>query len=369
MRTYRGKGPRVLILVIVCVLLAGFSIGFSALSQSLLIKSHASIKPDIESLVVKFSSNADSLETEDVEPTVSSDNVTASNAIIDNENIMGPTISNFSVELTEAGDKATYVFYAINMGATDAYLTNIVYNNVSGKSSPKACTPIYGTTESDATMLCENIKLTVQVGSVSTTASTSVTGHVLAAGASEQITITVEYINNVTASSTAGDFIVEFGDISLIYSSVDGEDDSGDVETDGGYDNVDTDGGYDSGGSGGDSGDSSQDWYFELLDHNSSQTPTLTSGPEDIYPTLKTLANDGDYVSIGVVNAENFGGIQINDENCSENNISITSESDNSWGITNNNNDYGNYSCTITFITGNDGVGDFKALTVSFVWQ
>ena len=133
-----------------------------------------------------------------------------------------------------------------------------------------------------------------------------------------------------------------------------------------------------SGGSGGDSGnddsgedscDSSEGWYFILLDDNSGEKVVLVSCPEDIYPTLEAPANDGDYVSIGVVNAENFGGIQINDENCSENNISITSESDNSWGITNNNNDYGNYSCTITFITGNDGVGDFKALTVSFVWQ
>ena len=221
MRTYRGKGPKVLILVIVCVLLAGFSIGFSALSKSLLIKSHASIKPDSTSFTVHFSSKADELSTDDVVPSVSSDNVTASNAIIDN-NALIPTISNFSVELSEVGDKATYVFYAMNTGSSIAYLTNVIYNNVSGESSPKVCTPVSGTTEADAAALCENIKLTVEVGKVTTSATTSVTGHALFAGASDQIIITVEYLDNVTPSATAGDFIVEFGDISLLYSSVEG---------------------------------------------------------------------------------------------------------------------------------------------------
>lgn len=251
MRTYRGKGPKIAILVIVCVLLTGFSIGFSALSKSLLIKSHASIRPD--SALVYFSSNENTLETNDIVPTVNPDTLVASNAKINNSASI-PTISNFNIELTEPGDTVQYAFYAMNVGEVDVYLTSIIYNNVSGESTFKSCSPIVGTDESTIGSICGNIKFTLQIGNLVTQQGQSVTNHILKAGESEKIIITVEFLNTDSSIlSAAGDFIVEFGDISLLYTLVDVQTDGGydsgddDVETGGWYGDVETGGGYNPG--------------------------------------------------------------------------------------------------------------------------
>jgi len=220
MKLYRGKGQKILIIVAVMLVVIGFSIGFSAFSVSLTIKSKADIKPDSSTFSVLFSSSSTSLSTNDVVPILTPDTISAFNAKINN-NTNPPTISNFSVQFQEPGDKAQYVFYARNTGGLDAYLQSITFYNVTGKSSNKICTPLEGTLASDITSVCSNIKLTLQVGSYTTTTSKSgITNHVLPKNSSEQVIITVEFVDDGSVySDTIGDFIVEFGDISLIYSS------------------------------------------------------------------------------------------------------------------------------------------------------
>lgn len=221
MRTYRGKGPKVLIFAVVIIMSVGFTLGLATvLTESLVIKSNLSVNAGRAPSVV-FSSRSDSVVDGEVAPysltpTPSSTSwFKASNAVIRNGSI--PTISNFQIQFEEPGNRVAYQFYAINTSDTDAYLTSIVFNNVDGESSNKYCRAITGTTNSISS-ICDYINLTVNVGGIAATQSTPLTDHLLAPGESELITITVTFLSSAPITADMGDFIVEFGDISLIYS-------------------------------------------------------------------------------------------------------------------------------------------------------
>ena len=73
------------------------------------------------------------------------------------------------------------------------------------------------------TAACDDISLTLTVGSEDFTASkaraafTTATAHDLEVKASEKVTLTITYAEN--GDEADGDFTVNFGDISFVYSS------------------------------------------------------------------------------------------------------------------------------------------------------
>jgi hypothetical protein len=193
------------------------SVGFAAFSNSLVIKSSAKVTPNSSTFNVDFSSSGTSLATTAVAPTKTPTTLTATSAAIDNTS--DPTISNLSVTFTEPGQKVVYTFYAYNAGQYDAYLKSITYANVTGKTAAKVCTAASGTTDTLVQAACDDITVSVKVGDLSEVSGSkaSITGHTLAKGAFEQVTVTIEYASN--GDRADGDFTVAFGDITLLYSS------------------------------------------------------------------------------------------------------------------------------------------------------
>ena len=136
-------------------------------------------------------------------------------------NTSNPTVSGLSATFKEPGQKVTYTFYARNVGEYVAYLNSINFNNVASGSTPKKCTAGDGSTDALVQAACDDITLSVKVGSESETTGSlsSISGHSLAKNASEEIIVEIEY--NAGGDRADGDFTVEFGDITLVYSSVD----------------------------------------------------------------------------------------------------------------------------------------------------
>ena len=134
---------------------------------------------------------------------------------------MAITLAEAKVGMADKEDqKVVYTFYAHNSGEYDAFIKSVTYANVTGKSESKVCTAGSGTTETLLTNACDDISVKVNVGTTNTTASTAdITGHSLLKGAFEQVTVTIEYAAD--GDRADGDFSVSFGDISLVYSSVD----------------------------------------------------------------------------------------------------------------------------------------------------
>ena len=213
----RDRSAKIIAIVALCVAVVGLSIGFASFSNNLKIESSAKVSPNQNDFDVNFSASNTS-ELDGTVSAVGTNSATGEDATIDNS--ASPTITGLKANFTEPGQKVTYSFYAHNAGKYDAYLNDVTYANVSGKTATKVCSAGAGT---DATMVeaaCNGISVSVKVGSETYTGSVdSITNHALDIDAYEEVIVTIEYKS--TAARADGDFEVAFGDIILTYDSVD----------------------------------------------------------------------------------------------------------------------------------------------------
>lgn len=214
------KSRQVKIISIVSLVIAIFALtlGFAAFSNTLNISSSATVKPSKSDFKVELSPTTLPTDTSSSVVGVTT-GATAANATISSDR---KSITGLTANFTEPGQSVIYTFYAHNKGEYDAYLEEITYVNLEGDSELiKYCTidKNDNTTSSLVSSACNDIKLTVNVGDVSTSASKTVFGHKLAKNSYETVRVIIEYASNGTRAD--GPFSVAFGDISLQYSTVD----------------------------------------------------------------------------------------------------------------------------------------------------
>lgn len=207
MRSGRRKQIMTLSILLVAVLV--ISVGFAAFSTTLKINTNAIVNPDASDFKVVFSSSANTLETNPVNPNPSN---LGEAAIIDNTTI--PTISGISVNFEKPGDSATYTFYVRNEGQYVAFLNSITIRD-------KTCIAEEGTSDEQANYTCDNIMATIGFASGATSGTwIDITGETLRPGESKPITVTIHYYGE--ADIPEGPVIVEFGDISMYYATQNG---------------------------------------------------------------------------------------------------------------------------------------------------
>lgn len=207
-------------IVILLVAVIGLSLGFATFSTSLNIKSEASYIANPNNFKVDFSSSKIDVRTDKIVPITTPSNVEASEAII--SNVTGAkSISGFRANFTAPGQKAVYTFYVANSGELEAFLKSIIFKNVNSFATSKVCEAKPGTNEALVNEACNDITLKVSIGSNLETSQSinNIFGHSLVKGAFEKVEVTIEYAAN--GKRTDGDFIVNFGDIALDYSSTD----------------------------------------------------------------------------------------------------------------------------------------------------
>ncbi len=198
-------------------------VGFAFFSNSLSIQSSANVMPNSSTFRVAFASSSlvdgTSIETGDIIPSRNVEGFSASPAVIDNTG--EPTLKDISVSFTEPGQAASYTFYVANIGEFIAYLKSITFENVLSGNSFKVCTPGENTTPALVGDACQDIVVTIDVGSlgVQTGSVSNITNHSLPLGNTEKVILNIEYRSN--GHRADGDFTVSFGDISLLYTSVD----------------------------------------------------------------------------------------------------------------------------------------------------
>lgn len=226
------RGSKVIAMVALLIGVVGLTLGFAAFSNTLTIKSSATVVPNATEFNVDLSGVETGDITTSVAPTTSSEAVTATTAAIDNGGTNAAEISNLSATFTEPGQSATYTFYARNIGEYTAYLNTITFSEVSDGAN-KVCTAgvTGGENPADQDLVdeaCDYISVKVEVGSLEATGSmdnAAIGSHSLAVGAAEKIIVTIEYAatgaEGEEAARADGEFSVAFGDIVLNYSSVD----------------------------------------------------------------------------------------------------------------------------------------------------
>ena len=216
----KDRGSKVIAVVALCIAVVGVTLGFAAFSNTLNIKSSATVNPSGEAFNVDFSSSDAAVKTDPVTPTKDPTSLVAGNATINNSG-SNPQISGLTATFTEPGQSATYTFYVHNIGEYDAFLKSITYNNATSGDTFKVCTAGEETTDSLVQAACDDITVSVTVGATGpvTTTNSNITGHSLAIDAHETVTVKIEYAAG--GDRADGDFTVAFGDIALLYSTVD----------------------------------------------------------------------------------------------------------------------------------------------------
>ena len=197
--------------IIACLLgmVVSLGVGFAAFSTTLKINGSAKVSPNGDNFKVLFASSITSVteySTDDFDGVANPISLEPSKGtFIDNT-----TFSNDGVTFTEDGQSIDYVFYILNAGKYDAYITNLDI----GK---KTCTPGEDADASLAEAACNAMNLSVILGDpgsqISYTESTSIDGHVLAKGTWEQIIVRIAYPEGSTLVD--GDLDVTWEDIKL----------------------------------------------------------------------------------------------------------------------------------------------------------
>lgn len=166
----------------------------------------------------KINNNIDNVLTSDIIAERNVEGFNSSPAIIDN--IGDPTLKNIIVTFNEPGEAASYSLYASNIGNNLAYLKGIVFENVLNEKDYLICRPIESTTKELVDNACKDIDLSIEVGTSGEQhgSITSIKNHILEAKQSEKVNIIITYKLNGTRAD--GPFVVEVGDISLLYSSI-----------------------------------------------------------------------------------------------------------------------------------------------------
>lgn len=220
----RKDSSKIIAIVALVLAIVGVSIGFAAFSNTLTIKSTAAVSPDEDTFDVNFSSTSGTETDGDVVASPAEDSsevYKGATATIDNST-NAPTITGLHADFTKPGQKVTYSFYAHNNGEYIAYLNSITFANVTGATATKVCTAAEGTSQALVDTACSDIVISVKVGDQLYDGSAAdISGHSLVRDAYEPIVVSIEYKTNENVNVADGDFTVAFGDISLVYSSVD----------------------------------------------------------------------------------------------------------------------------------------------------
>lgn len=213
----KNRSSKIIAVVALVVAVFGLTLGFAAFSNTLTISSSAYVSPSSENFKVNFSTSSSTSATGTV-----SGSATGS-ATAEAATLAATTVSGIKANLTAPGETVSYTFYVRNTGEYDAYLNSITYKNVSGETASKVCAAVdtTNTTASLVSAACEDISLSVKVGSDAAVSGSQATisNHTLLKSGYETVVVTVTYASD--GDRADGQFNVTFGDIELVYGTVD----------------------------------------------------------------------------------------------------------------------------------------------------
>ena len=220
MRNRQGITIAALIIAII-----GLSVGFAAFSNTLTIRSTATVTPNASTMRVVFSKSASS-EVAGNQYSVAPDSETyGDGGTIDNSTQGNSILKDLHAKFTAPGQTVKYNtlanvrgLYVYNAGSLDAQLTGVTFNNVASYSSYKKCTAVdkvndaEEATDSLVQQACNGITISVKVGNIKATpTNTTLNNQVLTTGSSLPVEVTISY--EAGSAYADGEFEVTFGDI------------------------------------------------------------------------------------------------------------------------------------------------------------
>ena len=219
----KNKGVTIAALIIAII---GLSIGFAAFSNTLTIRSSASVNPT-NTMRVVFSKSSSGEVTGAVNSVLPDNSTYGDGATIDNSASQNSVLKDIHAKFTAPNQTVKYNtdLYVVNVGNYQAQLTGVTFKNITGESVFKKCTAVTTNkqeseiaTDSLVQQACNGISISVKIGNkVATPSDTSLNYQILNVGASLPVEVTITYANG--SAYADGDFEVEFGDIEISATS------------------------------------------------------------------------------------------------------------------------------------------------------
>ena len=233
----RNLSRQKITIIALFIVVLSISIGFAAFSNTLKISSTASVNPNASDFSLVFSNNTDlqHLDYSNVHPNNNSTG-NGSNLTIDNAAQGGPKLSNIAVTFNKPGQVVMYDLYIVNNGHYDAYLTDLVFNNVEGAQTTRTCNKItegynesqWATTES-LNAICNSISVSVELDGTTYTSTSDLGNILIEKGANKTLKLTVSYTGDTYAD---GPMRIRLGSISLTAATVGSSSQGGGEEPD-----------------------------------------------------------------------------------------------------------------------------------------
>jgi len=234
-KRYLKNSPGITIAILL-VAIVGLSIGFAAFSSNLSISGSARINPNASNFSLVFANNTDinHLDFTDVNPSNNSTG-TGSNLTINNVAQGGPQLTNIAVTFNKPGQVVIYDLYVVNNGHYDAYLTDLVFNNVEGSNQTKTCDKItegyssqqWASTES-LNSVCSSISVNVEVDGTVYSSTSSLDNILVEKGSNKTLRLTVSYTGSTRAD---GPMRIRLGSISINAATIESQIQGGGEET------------------------------------------------------------------------------------------------------------------------------------------
>ena len=221
----RNNSRQVMIIAMLLVAVVGLSVGFAAFSNTLSINSTAKVNPNASDFSLVFANNTDinNLNVGNVSPANVSTG-TGPAATINNQAQGGPKLTGLGAEFTEPGQVVEYDLYIVNNGNFDAYLTDLVFNNVEGESVTKTCNKVtegYGQTQwatnESLAAVCSSINVSVRLNNHTYTNTSNLNNLKIEKGSNKQIKVIITYSGSNRAD---GPMRIRIGSISINATTV-----------------------------------------------------------------------------------------------------------------------------------------------------
>jgi len=215
---------RIFLLILLFLGIVSLGVGLSLFTDNISKASAALLSARNQNFNVDFSTKSiiypeEELSSGDIIPERNVEGFSAEPAIINNTG--DPTLKNIQIIFREPGESVSYTLYASNIGNTTAFLKSIIFKNIYNENHYIKCTPMNVTTKELVDKACKDIEVSIEVGNsgIQNGSINNINDHILLKKTSERINIMINY--KINGTPTDGDFIVDIGDISLLYSPID----------------------------------------------------------------------------------------------------------------------------------------------------
>lgn len=212
----KERKTRAISLAALVIGVVALSVGFAAFARNLKITSTASYNPTSSDLTVDFSTEKTSAKAGTITPT--GEAATGTVTLTESGGAIA-TVNNLTAKFTNKGQSATYKFFIYNGSDYTAYLKSATMKDVETGKKIK-CTAGTGTNATMVETACGDISLSVKVGDELTEifkTPTTFATHSIEKKTGVPVEVTISYAGETTVPD--GDFTVEFGELTLSYSS------------------------------------------------------------------------------------------------------------------------------------------------------